>query len=340
MRSSRRDHVWLSWAAISVWMAAGACNSGGDIDAATTTGPAADTSEGSTSDSPATGGAPSTDTGGDTTASDATGAADETPEDTLWADRVLNIAHAGGKGTRPEHTMLAYETALADGADVLELDVHATADGVLVLMHDETVDRTTDGTGAIMDLTYAELAALDAGYAFTTDGGATFPFRGMGLTVPTLPEVFDAHPDVAYVIELKQEEPSIVEPFLALCNDRGITDQMVASAFSDSLLAELRAAAPNVPTSFALAEVIAFMGLAPDGEATYDPPGEFLQVPISQSGITVLTAEFVDKAKRFDLKVHAWTINDPVQMQTVVDFGVDGIITDYPAQLRDILAAQ
>ena len=280
------------------------------------------------------------DTAAATSAADSTGDGDEAPEDTLWADRVLNIAHAGGKGTRPEHTMIAYETAMMEGTDVLELDVHATADGVLVLMHDETVDRTTDGTGLIKDKTLAQLQALDAGYTFTTDDGATYPFRGMGLTVPTLDEVFTAFPDVAYVIEIKQDTPSIVEPFLDTCDAHGMLDQMVASAFSQEVLVELRAAAPDVPTSFALPEVLAFLALDAAAEKTYVPPGQFLQVPIEQSGFPVLSADFVERAKRFDLQVHAWTINDQAQMQLVIDWGVDGVITDFPARLRDLLAAQ
>jgi glycerophosphoryl diester phosphodiesterase len=297
-------------------------------DAASTAAPGDSTSGGAVDSS-----------GGDRT-SGSTGDGVEDPEDTLWSDRVLNIAHAGGKGTRPEHTMLAYETAMADGADVLELDVHATSDGVLVLMHDETVDRTTDGTGLIKGMTYQELAQLDAGYTFTTDDGATFPYRGMGLTVPTLPEVLEAYPDVPYVIELKQETPSIVAPFLQTCDDHGISDQMVASAFSVTLLQELRAAAPQMPTGFAVPEVLTFMGLTKEAEATYEPPGEFLQVPIEQAGIAVLTPEFVERAERLDLKVHAWTINDETEMQMLVDLGVDGIITDFPATLRDLLASQ
>jgi glycerophosphoryl diester phosphodiesterase len=275
------------------------------------------------------------DTGGADTS--ITGDTGEAPEDVLDADRVLNIAHAGGKGTRPEHTMIAYETALAEGTDVLELDVHATSDGVLVLMHDETVDRTTDGSGAIASMTFAELRELDAGYTFTEDDGATHPFRGMGLQVPSVEEVFEAFPEVAYVIEIKQAEPSIVEPLLAMCDAHGISDQMVASAFSQDVLLELRAAAPQMPTSFAVAEVIAFMALSRETEATYEPPARFLQVPLEQAGLPVLTPELVERAGRFDLKVHAWTINDEAEMEMLIDLGVDGIITDYPARLQMLL---
>jgi glycerophosphoryl diester phosphodiesterase len=261
----------------------------------------------------------------------------EAPEEVLWADRVLNIAHAGGKGMRPENTIVACEQALLDGAEVLELDVHATADGVLVVIHDETVDRTTDGTGRVKDLTFAEIRALDAGHHFTPDGGATHPFRGMGVTIPSLEEVLDAFPDVPYVLEIKQVDPPIVEPFIELCRDKGILDHLVIASFHEGPLLEVRDRLPEVPTNFSVPEVIELLALSGDDEADYLPPAEFLQVPIELQGISVLTPELAEKAARLDLKVHAWTINDVAEMQMLVDMGVDGIITDYPERLRDLL---
>lgn len=266
---------------------------------------------------------------------------DESPplppaDELLHSDVLLNIAHAGGKGTRPEHTRLAYEAALIDGAHVLELDVHATSDGVLVLMHDETVDRTTDGTGLIKEMTWDELSQLDAGYTFTEDDGATYPYRGLDLRVPRLTEILAAFPDVPYVIEIKQGTPSIVDPFLEACGNAGVLDQMVGSAFDVAVLEELRAADPDLPTSFGVAEVVAFLALTPETEPDYTPPAEFLQVPPMQGAIPVLSPAFIERADRFGLKVHAWTINDPEEMRELIELGVDGIITDYPARLRDL----
>ena len=104
--------------------------------------------------------------------------------------RPLVMAHQGGKGLRPENTLSAFEHAVALGVDVLEMDIHTTADGAPVVMHDETVDDTTDGTGPLLSFTSAELKELDAGYDWTPDDGQTFPYRGQGITVPTLEEVF------------------------------------------------------------------------------------------------------------------------------------------------------
>jgi len=236
---------------------------------------------------------------------------------------------------------VAYEQALLDGADVLELDIHETVDGVLVVMHDATIDRTTDGTGAIKDMTFEELRAYDAGYDFTTDGGTSYPFRGMGLVVPSLDEVLENFPDSPYVIEIKQAEPSIVDHFVATVREHGVIDQINGAAFSHEVLAELRAAAPEMATSFSQQEVVdyfaasaAFGGIDPE----YVPPGEFLQVPTDFAGIPVLHETFISTAHQLGLKVHVWTINDEEEMRTLIeDFGVDGIMTDDPPLLTQVI---
>jgi glycerophosphoryl diester phosphodiesterase len=265
-----------------------------------------------------------------------------TPAEILRCDGVvLNIAHRGGRRIRPEHTLVAYEQALADGADVLELDIHATSDGVLVVMHDADIKRTTDGEGAIKDMTFEELQTYDAGYDFTTDDGATYPYRGMGLVVPSLEEVLEEFPDVPYVIEIKQAEPSIVDAFVAMTRDHGVIDQINGASFNNDVLAELRAAAPEMATSFSQDEVFEYFvessnedGIDPD----YVPPGEFLQVPPTFGELEVLHERFIPTAHELGLKVHVWTINDEEEMRTLIeDFGVDGIMTDDPPLLTTVI---
>lgn len=263
------------------------------------------------------------------------------PEEIFHCDGVLNIAHQGGKKVRPEHTMIAYEQALEDGADVLELDVHSTKDGVLVIMHDDTVDDTTDGTGAIKDMTYAEIQELDAAYRFTTDGGETFPYRGMGHGVPTLQEVFEAYPNEPYVIEIKQETPSIIDPFVAMVEKHGILDQMVGAGFDYATVLALRAAAPDMDTSMSEEEATTFFVESAQDELSpsYVPPADFLQVPTERGGIQVLHDNFVPTAHALGIKVHIWTINDAEEMRTLIeDFDVDGIITDDVATLTQVIA--
>ncbi|MDH3202765.1 MAG: glycerophosphodiester phosphodiesterase [Myxococcales bacterium] len=264
-----------------------------------------------------------------------------TPEEILRCDGVvLNIAHRGGLRIRPEHTLVAYTQALADGADVLELDLHATSDGVIVVMHDDTIDRTTDGTGAIKEMTLAELKTYDAGYDFTPDDGMTYPYRGMGLLVPTLEEVLVAFPDVPYVIEIKQAVPSIVDDFVAITRARGVIRQINGASFDDDVLTELRAAAPELDTSFSLNEVAEYVqntiGLE-EAAPGYVPPAEFLQVPPSFDAFTVIHPTFISIAHQLGLKVHVWTINDEDEMRGLIADSADGIMTDDPPLLTTVI---
>ena len=136
-------------------------------------------------------------------------------------NEVQVIAHQGADELRPGNTMVAFDHAVEMGVDVLEMDLHSTADGVLVLIHDDSVDRTTDGTGKVNELTFAEIQQFDAGAYWTNDDGATYPYRGQGITIPALEDVLQAHADLPMVIEIKQTEPSIVEPFCDMLKEYG-----------------------------------------------------------------------------------------------------------------------
>lgn len=266
-----------------------------------------------------------------------------TPQEMIRCDKVLNIAHRGGRRIRPEHTLMAYDQALLDGADVLELDVHETSDGVLVVMHDDTVDRTTDCSGPIKEKTFAELSACDAGYDFTPDGGQTYPYRGTGLTVPKLEDVFDRYPDAPFVIEIKQETPSIVDHFVEVVREYGVEDKMIGAAFDDDVLLELRAAAPEIATSMGESETIEFYLRSFDvPDPAYDPAAAFLQVPTSYNlegvDVEVLHPGFVPRAHELGMFVHIWTINDEQEMRDLIEnYDVDGIMTDDPPLLTSVI---
>jgi glycerophosphoryl diester phosphodiesterase len=280
----------------------------------------------------------SSDTSGpaDTDGADDTGD-DTTVPDTLWyEDRVLNIAHRGGGRLAPEATMPAYENAVSLGVDVIEMDLHSTSDGVIVCMHDDTVDDTTDGTGLIHEFTYAELMTLDAGYHYTPDGGATHPWRGQGVVVPTMDEVLDAFPEMAFSIELKQAEPSIATEVVEALVGRGIEEQVVVSAFNQAAMDELRAEGPTLQTAMGITETALLMteGEEPD----YTPPSGFAQVPRELSGFEVLTPEFMPLAERHGIRVHVWTVNNADEMREVIAMGVHGIFSDDPALLKEVLA--
>ena len=253
--------------------------------------------------------------------------------------RPLVIAHQGGEELWPSNTMYAYERAVALGVDMLEMDMHVTADGVLVLMHDEAVDRTTDGSGAIEDMTLAELKALDAGYDWTPDGGQTYPYRGQGITAATVEELFQAFPDMPMTIEIKlvQDLP-VAEPFCQLIRQYNMQDKVLVASFHQDALDEFRAACPEVSTSATQNEVIDFFvrHFAHLG-ATYSPQAQAVQAPEYRSGIHVLTPRFVRDAHQRGMDVHVWTVNEPADMQRMIDLGVDGIITDYPDRLLELL---
>jgi glycerophosphoryl diester phosphodiesterase len=266
-----------------------------------------------------------------------------TPQEMLRCDKVLNIAHGGGLLIRPAHTLLAYDQALEDGADMLELDIHETSDGVLVVMHDSTVDRTTSCTGAIKEMTFADLRECDAGYHFTKDGGETYPYRGMGLVVPSLEEVLERYPDTPVNVEIKQEEPSIVDNLVGLVRKHQFEDKMVGASFSDEVMAELRAAEPKIATSLGEGEALEFWTNSwGEIDPEYVPAGEFLQLPVQYelggSTVDVLHDGFVPRVRELDMYVHIWTVNDEEEMRYLIEVqGVHGIMTDDPPLLTKVI---
>lgn len=252
--------------------------------------------------------------------------------------RFIVFAHRGGGGLYPENTLEAFRYSAQIGADALELDVHATSDGALVVLHDAAVDRTTDGRGAVNSLTLEQLKKLDAGYLFTDDGGQTFPFRGKGVSVPTLKEVFDALPAMTFNIEPKQQTPSIVAPLCALLRERKMTDKAIVGSFNQQTIDDFRRQCPEVATAASPSEASRFLALEKAGLAdSYSPPMQALQVPENLGALRVVTKDFVLAAHRRNLKVHVWTVNDTDAMQRLIDAGADGIMTDYPDRLLNLL---
>jgi glycerophosphoryl diester phosphodiesterase len=264
--------------------------------------------------------------------------------------KLLNIAHRGGAAVRPENTLLAFRYALTLGAVALESDLHATRDGVVVVSHDANVERTTNGQGYIKEMTFEELRGLDAGYRFTRDGGITHPYRGEGLQIPTLEEVF-GDPVLArtpMILEIKQQEPVIVDRVLDLVQTHEMGERLVFGSFHQVCLEDVRARAAargmNVLTSLAAEEVVTFF-LTPLEEMArgdYVPPGKLLQVPVEHEldgeTMQVVSAEFMAKARAAGLKVQVWTVNDPEEMRWLADeMKVAGIMTDDPEGLREVM---
>lgn len=252
----------------------------------------------------------------------------------------LVIAHADdtGQGLWPGNTMPFLEGVAGIGVDVLEMDVHMSADGHIVLMHDDTVDRTTSGSGHVSEKTLAELKALEVGGNWSPDGGATTPYEGRGLQVPTVEEVFRRFPNYPMVIEIKQETPSIAGPFCALIRQYEMSEKVLVPSFSDQAIADFRAACPEVATAASSGEVRSFVVanflLASN---LLNPDYEAFQVPEESGGIPVVIPHFVKGAHDRSLQVHIWTINEEGDMRRFIEMGVDGIMTDRPDILLDIL---
>lgn len=241
------------------------------------------------------------------------------------------IAHRGGAHLRPENTLEAFLHAAETGADVLDMDVRRTADGAIVCMHDSTVDRTTEGTGRVASFGLDDLQRLDAGYRWSRDGGTTFPFRGRGIRVPALEEVFARVPRMRMVIEMKDADSEFAKSLCALIRRAGMSAKSLVASFNAEAMNEFRTACPEIATSMGAPEARVFVALSRARLAgVYSPPAPAFQVPDRLGDTVIATAQLVADAHRRNVKVHVWTVNDEERVRQLLRIGVDGIITDRP----------
>ena len=253
------------------------------------------------------------------------------------------FGHRGASGEAPENTRVAFERALAQGAAILETDVHVTRDGEVVISHDPDVARNTEGTGRIADLTLAELARLDAGYRFSADGGASHPWRGRGVRIPSLREVFEALPGVRFNIEIKANDPRLVAGVVRLVAEHGRAEHTLLAAAEDETLAAVRAELARRGVRTALgASVGDVLGYVRAALGQGEPPREpmALQIPPSFSGEPLVTKPLVAFAHAHDVQVHVWTVNEEAEMERLLDLGVDGLMSDFPGRLRAVVDAR
>jgi glycerophosphoryl diester phosphodiesterase len=253
----------------------------------------------------------------------------------------LVFGHRGACGELPENTLPSFARALEQGADVLELDVHATADGEVVVLHDADVARTTDGAGDVATLRWAEVSALDAGFRFAdADGGA--PFRGVGIRVPRLAEVLAAFPGVRLNVELKRADAGLVARVLNLLRDAGREELTLLAAESDETMKLLRSAVrergARVALGASVGDVLGFVRAALAGDAPPEGPMA-LQIPPEFLGRPLVTPELTAFVHAHGVQVHVWTINDEDEMRRLLALGVDGVMSDFPARLRRVVAA-
>lgn len=235
----------------------------------------------------------------------------------------LAFAHRGGAGDWPENTMPAFEHAVGLGYRYLETDVHATADGVLLAFHDDRLDRVTDRTGEIAALPFSVVAEA------RVDGREP---------IPLLEDLLGAFPDARVNIDPKHDDS--VEPLIEVLERTAAVDRVCIGAFSDARLRTLRTRlGPGLCTSMGPKEVARLRLDAISGRVHPTPTG-CVQIPESFRGVTVTNAAVVRAAHRAGLQVHVWTVDDPAAMNRLLDLGVDGLMTDRPAVLKEVLTAR
>lgn len=251
----------------------------------------------------------------------------------------IHSAHRGGAALYPENTLYAFRQAVElHRTDLLELDVHATQDGEVVVAHDDALDRCTDGQGPLAARAWAELRTLDAAHRFTRDGGKSFPFRGQGIGIPRLAEVLEAFPRVRLNVELKAE--SALEPFVALVKKTSAQDRLCMGSEHDSLAARLVEALPDgcffYPRDALAAFVLGFKG----GEVVEDERYTVLDMPLKLEGLLIFDRPLAEEAARRGKWINVWTVDDEADMRRALDDGVGGIMTDRPDVLRRVLDAR
>lgn len=284
----------------------------------------------------------------------------------------LNFAHRGGVTDFPENTLYAYSEAALAGADVLEMDVFQTKDNHLVILHDASgVGRTTNGEGRIVDLTLAEVKALDAAYWFIPGEGtqrdrpeADYSFRGIAtgdrappsgysaddFKIPTLEEALARFPDKLINVELKEDDGQgdYEQQMADLLLSYGRLEDLIVASFDDTVNGNFKALAPCIPTSMPLGQgLAAFTLFLSTGEFPAMPEHIAAQIPpdASQIGdqipgddpIPIVTAELVAAAHAVNMPIQVWTINSCEEMLRMIDLGVDGIMTDQPLLLESVL---
>jgi len=244
------------------------------------------------------------------------------------ANKRLVFAHRGGAKLAPENTLEAFDQGLACGADGLECDVHLSRDGVPVVIHDKTLERTTNATGLVGALSAAELARVDAGYHFARDGG--FPFRGLGIGVRPLESLLRRH-QTPTIIELKQGDPQLARAVTEVIRRTNAVERVCVGSFHRLAVQTIRAEAPEIATSACEPEARwtlykSWLRLPSLGRKPYVA----FQVPERAGSLRVVSRAFVRQVHAEDATVQVWVVDQPEDVKRLFDWGVDGVISDRP----------
>lgn len=251
--------------------------------------------------------------------------------------RPLILAHQGGEKEWPSNTMYAFERAYKTGCGALDVDLQMSKDKVLVLIHDTTVDRTTDGQGKVCELTWTQLERLDAAYRFSLDDGKTFPLRGQGIRIARLDEVLTTFPEWRLQIEVKEAPLEIAAELATLLKTHSAQRRVLLSSFRPDLMAELRRANPEVASS-ATPDEIRIMVLASwlHLEGLVSPDYCAFQVPLEWKGLPIVTRRTVAAAQARGVTVLPWTIDTREELAVCQQAGADGINTNLPTMMQSL----
>jgi glycerophosphoryl diester phosphodiesterase len=246
------------------------------------------------------------------------------------------IAHRGASAYFPENTIAAFDAAVKLGVPYIELDIHMTRDGEVVVLHDASPERTTGCGGVVEEMTFAQVSRCDAGYNFTIDG-SSFPFRGAGLGVPRLADVLTAFAQTRFIVEIKGRTPDVGAAALAVIGKNGMRRRVLIASEHHEPLEVVRIAAPEMATGFSAREVAEFIVAVNSGSQSPAACGDALQVPREYKSVQLVTAQSVEAARALGIETHVWTVNQQSEMHDLLALGVAGVITDYPERLLALI---
>ena len=238
------------------------------------------------------------------------------------------FAHRGGSALRPENTLLAFDHGLSLGADGLEFDVRLSRDGVPMVHHDETLDRTTNGSGPLAAHTAAELEQLDAAHHFRGLDGDTF--RSQGCRIPRLVDVVGRYAGVPFIIELKGHDPEVARRAVEVVRTAGGLNRVCFGGFNDRVVQAARSCGPDVVTSAAREEIRWFLYRSWLYVAPRRIAYRGFQVPETSGFTRVVSPRFVAAARRAGVPVQVWTVDSPPDMERLLGWGVQALISDRP----------
>ncbi len=252
-----------------------------------------------------------------------------------------NVAHRGGRGLYPENTLVAFDSAALLGVDVLEMDVHLTKDSILVTIHDETIDRTCDTIGNVIDFTYAELQAFNFGYNFEASNGS-FPYRANPVRIPKMEDIFAQHGDKLMVIEIKDNGEAglrAADKLAALIRQYDMAKKVAAFSFSDDVMDYFHSInTDDAFTGASIGDGLSFvLATRANPDTTLSIRADVFAFPQEMLGIDLTSDTFISAAHRHNVAIHYWTINDKDEMKALIQKGADGVMTDRPDLMQEAL---